>query len=50
MMKKTVAGLAFGIGALLSGLAFAEPAKFDGTWSVSLVANAACAAAGPVQP
>ena len=39
MMTKTVAGLAFGIGALLSASAFAEPAKFDGTWSVSLAAN-----------
>src|SRR4051794_14670306 len=37
MMTKTIAALALGIGAFLSGSAFAEPAKFDGTWSVSLV-------------
>jgi hypothetical protein len=46
MMKKTVAGLALGIGALLSGSAFAEPAKFDGTWSVSLVANGGLCGSG----
>jgi hypothetical protein len=39
MMKKTVAGLALGLGALLSGSASADPAKFDGTWSVSLVSS-----------
>src|SRR3954453_9156921 len=39
MLKKTIAVLALGIGALLSGSAFAEPAKFDGTWSVSLVSS-----------
>src|SRR6187455_2180512 len=38
MMTKTVAGLAFGLGALWSGLAFADPAKFDGAWSVHLAA------------
>ena len=46
MMTKTVAGLAFGIGALLSASAFAEPAKFDGTWSVSLVANGGLCGSG----
>ena len=39
MMKKAVAVLALTAGALLSGPAFAEPAKFDGTWRVSLVAD-----------
>ena len=46
MMTKTVAGLAFGLGALLSGSAFAEPAKFDGTWSVSLVGNGGLCGSG----
>jgi hypothetical protein len=39
MMKKPVAGLALGLGALLSGSASADPAKFDGTWRVSLVSS-----------
>src|SRR4051794_13613100 len=46
MMTKTVAGLAFSLGALLSGSAFAEPAKFDGIWSVSLVANGGLCGSG----
>jgi hypothetical protein len=46
MMTKTVAGLAFGLGALLSGSAFAEPAKFDGTWSVSLVGTGGLCGSG----
>ena len=46
MLNKTVAGLAFGLGALLSGLAFAEPAKFDGTWSVSLVGTGGLCGSG----
>jgi hypothetical protein len=46
MMTKTVAGLALGLGALLSGSAFAEPAKFDGTWSVSLVASGGLCGSG----
>src|SRR3954467_15012 len=46
MMTKTIAALAFGIGALLSGSAFAEPAKFDGTWSVSLVGNGGLCGSG----
>src|SRR3954466_16071573 len=46
MMTKTVAGLAFGLGALLWGSAFAEPAKFDGTWSVSLVADGGLCGSG----
>jgi hypothetical protein len=46
MMTKTVAGLALGLGALLSGSAFAEPAKFDGTWSVSLVGTGGLCGSG----
>ena len=46
MMTKTVAVIAFGLGALLSGLAFAEPAKFDGTWSVSLVGTGGLCGSG----
>ena len=39
MMRKTVVALALSAGVLASGSALAEPAKFDGTWSVSLVGN-----------
>ena len=46
MMTKTVAGLALGLGALLSASAFAEPAKFDGTWSVSLVGTGGLCGSG----
>ena len=46
MMTKTVAALALGLGALLSGSAFAEPAKFDGTWSVSLVGTGGLCGSG----
>ena len=46
MMTKTVAALALGLGALLSGSAFADPAKFDGTWSVSLVGTGGLCGSG----
>ncbi len=46
MMKKTVAGLAVTAGALLSGSGFAEPAKFDGVWSVPLVADGGLCGSG----
>ena len=46
MMAKTVAALALGLGALLSGSAFADPAKFDGTWSVSLVGTGGLCGSG----
>jgi hypothetical protein len=46
MMKKTVAVLALTAGALVSGAAFAEPAKFDGVWSVSLVADGGLCGSG----
>ena len=39
MMRKTVAVLALSTGMVLSGSALADPAKFDGSWSVSLVAD-----------
>ncbi len=40
MTKKTCAALAFSTGVILSGGAMSEPAKFDGIWSVQLVADA----------
>jgi hypothetical protein len=46
MMRKTVAVLALTAGALLSGSAFAEPAKFDGVWSVSLVPDGGLCGSG----
>ena len=46
MRKTTVAVLALGVGAPLSGSAFAEPAKFDGVWSVSLVADGGLCGSG----
>jgi len=46
MMKKTVVGLALGLGALLSGSALADPAKFDGTWSVSLMGHGCLCGSG----
>src|SRR3954463_12229053 len=39
MLVKTLAALAFTRGVVLSGSALADPAKFDGTWSVHLVAD-----------
>ena len=39
MLKKTLVSLALTTGVILSGSALAEPAKFDGTWSVHLVAS-----------
>ena len=46
MMKKIVAVLALGLGALLSGSASAGPAKFDGVWSVSLVSSGSLCGSG----
>jgi hypothetical protein len=46
MRKKTVVAVALTPGALLSGSALAEPAKFDGVWSVSLVANGGLCGSG----
>jgi len=55
MMRKTIVALALSAGVIASGSAFADPAKFDGTWSVSLGVCrwwpvVAYAAAGPVRP
>src|SRR3954454_13853589 len=46
MMRKSVVALALSAGAILSGSAFAESPKFDGTWSVSLVANGGLCGSG----
>jgi hypothetical protein len=46
MMRKTVVALALSAGVIASGSALAEPAKFDGTWSVSLVANGGLCGSG----
>ena len=39
MLKRTLAALSLTTGVLLSGSALADPDKFDGTWSVQLVAS-----------
>jgi len=39
MAKQTFAALTLATGLTLSGAAFADPAKFDGAWSVHLVTN-----------
>src|SRR3954466_15101072 len=46
MMKKTVVALALSTGVILSGSASADPAKFDGTWSVQLVADGGLCGSG----
>src|ERR687890_1189195 len=46
MLTKTLAALAFTTGVILSGSALADPAKFDGTWSVSLVADGGLCGSG----
>jgi hypothetical protein len=46
MLMKTLAALAFTTGVTLSGSVLADPAKFDGTWSVSLVANGGLCGSG----
>ena len=46
MLRTPVVALALSAGAILSGSALAEPAKFDGTWSVSLVANGGLCGSG----
>jgi hypothetical protein len=45
-MRKTVVALGLSAGVLASGSAFAEPAKFDGVWSVSLVADGGLCGSG----
>ncbi len=39
MVKKALAVLALTTGVVLSGSALAEPSRFDGAWSVQLVAD-----------
>src|SRR3954470_7413467 len=46
MLMKTLAALAFATGVILSGSSLADPAKFDGTWSVQLVANGGLCGSG----
>ena len=46
MMRKSVIALALSAGVLASGSALAEPAKFDGVWSVSLVADGGLCGSG----
>ena len=46
MLTKTLAELAFTTVVILSGSALADPAKFDGTWSVSLVADGGLCGSG----
>src|SRR3712207_9093439 len=46
MMRKSVIALALSAGVIASGSAFAEPAKFDGVWSVSLVADGGLCGSG----
>jgi len=48
-MKKAVVALALTAGVMLSGSAQADPARFDGTWSVSLVANGGLCGSGASQ-
>ena len=46
MARTSVVALALSTGVILSGSALAEPAKFEGTWSVSLVANGGLCGSG----
>jgi hypothetical protein len=49
MMRKTVVALALSAGVIASGSALADPAKFDGVWSVSLAANGGLCGSGASQ-
>ncbi len=49
MLRKSVTALALSAGVLASGSALAEPAKFDGVWSVSLVADGGLCGSGASQ-
>ncbi len=46
MLKRTIAALSLSTGVMLSGSALAEPEKFDGTWSVQMVASAGMCGSG----
>ncbi len=49
MLKQTFAVLSLTTGVILSGSALAEPEKFDGTWSVQMVASAGMCGSGVSQ-
>ncbi len=49
MLKLTLAVLPLTAGVILSGSALAEPEKFDGTWSVQMVASAGMCGSGASQ-
>jgi hypothetical protein len=49
MTRETVVAFALSTGVILSGSALAEPAKFDGTWGVQLVANGGLCGSGASQ-
>jgi len=46
MRKPIVVALALATGVVLSGSALADPGKFDGTWSVSLVSSGGLCGSG----
>jgi hypothetical protein len=49
MLKKAPASLALTTGMIMSGSALADPAKFDGSWSVLLVADGGLCGSGSSQ-
>src|SRR3712207_6556938 len=49
MLKKAPASLALTTGMIMSGSALADPAKFDGVWSVLLVADSGLCGSGSSQ-
>src|SRR5215217_613596 len=49
MLTQTLAALAFTTGVILSGSALSDPAKFDGIWSVQLVADGGLCGSGSSQ-
>ena len=49
MLKLTLAALSLTTGVILSGSALADPDKFDGTWSVQMVASAGMCGSGASQ-
>jgi hypothetical protein len=49
MAKNICVSIALATGVILSGSAMAKPAKFDGTWSVQLVADSGFCGSGTQQ-
>ena len=49
MLNRTLAALSLATGVILSGSALANPDKFDGTWSVQMVASAGMCGSGASQ-